>query len=797
VKPLSLRDATGIAIDRLDAEDHRYIIGKEIGRGAMGRVLEAYDRDLGRKVAFKVTHPARSQEEGVLPFIEEAQATSQLEHPNIVPVYDIGVAEDGRVYYVMKLVRGRSLKEVLFAIRNTATERNEFGRVRLLALFQQVCMGIDFAHAKGVIHRDLKPANIMVGDYGEIQIMDWGLATIVRRDSPMVGSASGRLGRREAESAETERSVSGTPLYMAPEQVRGDVAAIDERTDVYCLGVILYELLTWTTPFTARDVNELFEKVEFEPPAPPSERVKAARLGIDEAIPPDLDAIALKALAKNPADRFQRVREMHAEIALFLEGTRIRERNRAEAESRVDAGERAARRYFQLRAAERKLGDRVERLRRTTPTGGSVELRRSLWHAEDLSRTARTRGAAFFSNAIDQFTQALGFEPRNNDARLGCAKLYWDRFSEAERVRDLEMVIFCESAVRRLAEEEYRERLEGEGHLTVETWPSTARVSIALCVEKDRRIIAESWHELGTTPQSRVAIAMGRFLLRMDANGATVFYPLLVGRCEDVRLRIRIPSPGDVEPGFIFIPKGPCRVGGDPLAFNSPPARTVDVADFAMARFPVTCAAYLEFLNDTVAHDAEEAERHVPRVQPTAGFIWERGADGRFHLPTSDAEGDSWLPEMPVLGVSWEDATAFAAWKSRGAGRRFRLATRDEWEKAGRGVDGRLFPWGDSFDAAFCHIGNTWPGRPEVKPVGTVATDESPYGVRDLSGGIREYCDGWVDEAAGLRPLRGGYWAGAENIARLACVGYRRAYETSTDAGFRLAHDLPPPSQVE
>jgi serine/threonine-protein kinase len=240
---------------------HRYQLGEEIAHGGMGAVLRARDPYLGRELAVKVMQDASpDQPELLRRFVEEAQVGGQLQHPGIVPVYDVGRLADGRPFIAMKLIKGRTLAELL-ADRTDPTQ----DLPRFLGVFAQVCQTLAFAHSKRIIHRDLKPANIMVGAFGEVQVMDWGLAKVLRTQvnpelpAPTVPAASGiRTVRSQSDAAQSQAgAVMGTPAYMAPEQARGEVESLDERADVFGLGAILCEILTGQPPYTGRSANEL------------------------------------------------------------------------------------------------------------------------------------------------------------------------------------------------------------------------------------------------------------------------------------------------------------------------------------------------------------------------------------------------------------------------------------------------------------------------------------------------------------------------------------------------------------
>jgi tetratricopeptide (TPR) repeat protein len=306
-----------------------YEILSELGRGGMGAVFRGRDPDLGRELAVKVLLERHQDNPlAVERFLEEAQVGGQLQHPGVVPVYEAGRLPDDRPYFTMKLVEGRTL-EALLKERDTPAR----DLPRFLQMFQQICQTLAYAHSKGVIHRDLKPANVMVGAFGELQVMDWGLAKVVR-------GRGVRTVRSETAEAESEAgSVVGTPAYMAPEQACGDVEGLDERCDVFGLGAILCEVLTGSPPYRGRETGELLRK--------------AARADLGDAfarldgcgVEAELVRLAKACLAAEPADRPADGGAVTAAMTAYLAGVQERlrkaELERAAAQAKTKAGRRA------------------------------------------------------------------------------------------------------------------------------------------------------------------------------------------------------------------------------------------------------------------------------------------------------------------------------------------------------------------------------------------------------------------------------------------------------------------------
>jgi eukaryotic-like serine/threonine-protein kinase len=336
--PATLDPCAHPTVDYVPFRGERYQLTRLHATGGIGRVWLARDGDLGRDVAFKELRPERADNAGLWKrFLQEARITGQLEHPGIVPVYELGTRPDNQPFYTMRFVKGRTLSEAARAYhqKRAAGQADSLDLPALLSAFVTVCNTIAYAHARGVIHRDLKGQNVLLGDFGEVVVLDWGLAKLLPSSpvphSPDAGESDGGKGKEETpvvpvlldaggeDSGQTAHGQAlGTPAYMAPEQAAGRLELIDRRTDVYGLGAILYEILTGQPPFSGPNTQEVLRKVQEEEPVPPSRLVAE--------VPPALEAICLRALAKQPSDRPAAA----ADLAHEVQGWQEFERRKAE-----------------------------------------------------------------------------------------------------------------------------------------------------------------------------------------------------------------------------------------------------------------------------------------------------------------------------------------------------------------------------------------------------------------------------------------------------------------------------------
>lgn len=779
---ISLRDletSEESRVPEIRSGSEKYQIIRLLAQGGMGKVFLAYDNDLKRRVALKMIR--RGNDDLAMRFVEESQVLGQLEHPNIVALHDLGLTESKSPYYTMRYVRGLTLKEVLAGVRSADPRfLKSYSLTRLIHIFLQVIHAIDFAHAKGVVHRDLKPDNVMLGEHGEVQVLDWGLAKVLG-DKPAVDTDRHR--------AMTEVGhIVGTPWYMAPEQAEG--GEVDARTDVYALGTMLYEILTLSRPFEGPAMRVLAAVVQDEPVAP---RTRAP----DKDIPVELERVCLKALRKEPSERYVNAREIAEALQAWLESEADKAKRRELADAKAREGREKLQDYRALRARMASLEAEVEALREHYRGWQAVGAKRPLFEAQEGVQTAARAANLAAARTVAVLTEALGFDRGHSEARALLADYYWERRLEAEANEDDQNRDILGDLVREYHDGRYETQLSGDGALTLESTPSGAEVVLFELREVDLRLTPAQPRSLGVTPVQATPLARGSYLVVLRREGyREVRYPVWIAGNRHWTGHVTLRGDAEIGQGFRLVPAGSTILGGAGYegGYNLRRAE-VSVPDFVIAERPVTMGEYLEFLNDRAAQDIETALRRSPRAAPSGGHYLLRQSDDGLALPEVDGEGDHWDPRLPVVGISWDDVEAYCAWRSAREGCRYRLPTEVEWEKAARGVDGRRYPWGERFDPSLCNMRESRRERTAPVTVDEYPGDESIYGVFGLGGNVRDWTSTVMSEGEGetarvSQVVRGGGWFSPELECRCANrYWFPRAFVYDF-FGFRLVREI-------
>jgi len=956
----------------------KYIFEGELGRGAMGAVFATVDQDIRRKVALKVLLPgSESSLPHVKRFLEEAQITGQLEHPNIVPVHDIGIDDESRIYYTMQLVRGESLQSITSKIADGEKEYvRKYTLGALLQMFMKVCDAIGYAHSKGVLHRDLKPENIMVGKFGEVMVMDWGLAKVLGRKDVSAPDSSTSSYENVASSMTVEGQIMGTPSYMSPEQAKGSISELDERSDVFSLGAILYKILTFEAPYKGKDAQEVLEKAQNHILEPPDLRAPANQM------PSELVAICMKAMAKNQEERYSDATELKDDIQRYLDGRSVSAkkdtivvrtkkwilRNKiaamgiaaaavclvagiiltalyAESKKRdtiaalLNAGERAkmatnyieaeetffsvlgldphnaearngiaevsgkalaiknkglakeknreAKEFFDnheyiraydayvaalaldpnsreavegikraaLKADKQRAQEKIKpminetallakRKQEINEKAASLEqkikklqskikgyedftVKKPLWEMETDLMTKEIARLRTEGQIISRYSTILSYDGENKEARSALARIYYEKFEQAETVQDEEQMAYCKELSLAFDDGYYRDLLAKDGTVTLTTTPKAEAYYLYRFLEgPDRRRIPapfspESFFAPGDqSPTSsimkgidpkfnlsetafqpirrcltfttfnqqrqinKLRLPKGSYLVLAQRKGyLDARIPVLILRGVDKSYEpIKLYKPEDVPEGFAYVPGGECLIGGDPQAMHSAERATEHVASFLISEQEVTAGDYLRFINYLETRLPGSAEKYLPRKSATSGFYWKKeGASYRSNFPLN----------WPALGVSWNDARAYCKWltlEHQDKGWDFRLPEDWEWEKASRGVDGRYFPWGNYFDYRFCSmLYSKEKKRDGPDEAGAFAMDETVYGVKDMAGNVSEWCASFFDQQQNMRVTRGSAWSYAdEDFARCTTRTGHTPSDVADYRGFRV-----------
>jgi serine/threonine-protein kinase len=751
----------------------RYASRRLLGAGGMGQVFECIDNVLGRQVAVKRLRPEVATDPLAISMLErEARVIGSLEHPNIIPVYDAGYLDDTGPFYAMRLLERPSLEVLLRKLREGEPATTaEYGLGRLLRAFIQVCQAVDYAHSRGIIHCDLKPSNILLGSFGEVLVVDWGLA-----HSPDEGSAYR----------------GGTPGYMAPEQFEPSTRPIDARTDVYALGAVLYEILTQRQAFPDQPSDPNAPRTMIRLLSPRRRPVSPLIRAPERVIPEELAEASMRALELEPEDRYPTTRALATAIELFLEGTKERERRELRARDLTEQGDGLAESYHELVESRPDRVAETNQLRASISPWEDAELKQTLWDAEDRQLVLDSLCIRTLQAAVAAYEQALDEVPGYEAARRGLARLYREELHRAHERRDDFDRVYFEGLMR-----QYEGDAAGSLGSVIRLAVTPEPVEVTLChvQENNRRLVVAREEPLGVSPVEVTNLSTGSYIVRLSRPGFfDVLCPLLLRPGQDLSLEVDVRGASEMKPGEVFIPGGPALLGGDETNLNGRDLQEVNVPSFFIATFPVSFQEYLEFVASVFQTDPAQAHDFIPR-NTDGTFYWDwNGHEFEPSRITRWGEDREVLLSLPAFGVDVACAEAYARWRSESTGRQYRLPTEWEWEKAARGTDGRRYPWGDRFDASFCKMRESRPGLPRPEPSGIFAADSSPYGVRDLAGGIAEWVlppghrssQGVTTQLA----TRGGAWCDW----RVDCyLGARRPYfveERSARVGFRLVRDI-------
>ncbi|MBU0551241.1 SUMF1/EgtB/PvdO family nonheme iron enzyme [Myxococcota bacterium] len=726
----------------------------------MGRILAAWDLHLGRPVAIKILRRTNLRDLDRVRFLEEAQVTGQLQHPSIMPVYELGRLR-GEMAFVMKRIEGRSLKEIIALRRDGGEDAEPYSVMRLLTIFQQLCTAVAFAHSKGVVHRDLKPSNVMVGDFGEVVLLDWGLCKIIGQATRSTRSTSARW-------QTVAGQIIGTPAYMAPEQAMGLIDQVDARTDVYGLGAILYQLLTLKPPFTGKSNREIVRRVLRETVQPPSQRVP------EMEIPSELEAICMTCLQRDPDKRFRNATALMEALTTYLEGPRNSGPSKAQIKQLFDAGVAANLQRQELLEDLALERDTLQMAQLSLNEDANAAEHEEVWVAEARVDQIEIEIARVMASAVGQLSQLVSLAPHHVEGRRLLCELLLVQLEEAEQRREGGLMAYYKELLRAFDNGDLEKRLAGQGSLSVEVYPRDVQMRLSSYVEHQRRLIVGEGRDVGRAPIKLDPIKAGIYHLQIQAQG---YVPLVtsfeVEPGKQTRLRFHLKqAPG--YSGYALIPAGTFHFGA------GKPGRGVEqaVPNFFIAEMPVTSGAYLEFLR--AYHDPDEALALVPRA-PDGRALWFINGAGIYEMPLG------WDPQIPVVGISQRDAMAYCAWLNTTADATYRLPHEEEWEKAGRSGDGRNFPWGDHWDPSLAMTPESYHGH-LPPPVGPREADVSPYGVYDLAGGVREWT---LTPAPGRRSeivvVRGGsYLTGGESGRPLWYRDILHRDRVAMDIGFRV-----------
>ncbi|MEN0060714.1 MAG: bifunctional serine/threonine-protein kinase/formylglycine-generating enzyme family protein [Myxococcota bacterium] len=716
-----------------------------IAHGGMGEVRLAWDERMSRDVAIKVLAPSCLRDPDIVRrFHDESLTMARLDHPAIVAVHARGVLSDGRPWYAMRRVRGLTLREMV--------SQADVSLPRLLTHLASIARGVAYAHEQGIVHCDLKPENLLVGPFGEVQVLDWGIAL--------------RIGM-------PDRRGLGTPGYMAPEQQGG--GTVEGGTDVFALGRVLQEIMD---RFGTDMLSDLVDRTQARQAA---ERPSA--LAFADAIEAELDGEAKR-----------------EEALALLEAAEVVnqdcERLEAQAQSRLEEGEAALR----LLSSHADPSEKYE-----------------AWAALDEAERWEAEAESVRVDWFRMVHAALQTSPDLPEAHEMLAHHHHHHAKRAAARSDHLAEVRHRQLLKQHDQGRYQRYLRGRAALTLITEPEGVLVKLSRFEVQHRRLVPVPVKELGRTPLREVDVPSGSLLLTLHPEGRPPLgIPAFVESGESwVTVR-----PGQTEPwrhrlppaeglgDACWMPAGWFVSGGDPVALDGLRRRRLFIADRLVQKHVVTNRQYLAFLNHLWRDgQVDRAWEMAPGTTVDGGavrYAVRLGPDG-FGLE-GWTESMVWQLDWPVALITWTAAQAYATWWSEQTGSAWRLLHDQEAEKSARGVDGRHFPWGSHFEAAWARVRHSSGGTPQRASIYEHPEDCSVYGVRGVAGNVRIWCGNVYEpsgpddgtEVRGLGPepgetrnARGGSWTSEGRLSRSAgrFGGHFRGRYSSV--GIRLIRELP------
>ena len=684
-----------------------YIDLGPLGQGGMGEVRRVLDPTLNRTIAMKILHPDAMKNQHLMArFIEEVQVGAQLQHPNIIPVHELGVLDDGRLFFTMKEVKGQEFSNAIRAVHD-ASQNGKWGVTddgwnftRLIEVFRQICSAMAFAQTRGVVHRDLKPANVMIGSFNEVLVVDWGIAKVMGVDTHRYKNEETVITKRSEDADLRTRygSVTGTPSFMSPEQAMGNPDDIDERSDIYALGAILYYILSGDAPYTGPNVQDVLNKLLSKSPKTLQRRKANADFNpgkvsfFEDAseiarsgppLPEDLIDACEKAMSRHKSDRYQTAHALGHAVQQWLDGSKKRHR----AHAWVAEARETASKAWRCREDADALALEIKDAEAALNKDDLLTQKYPIWELEAKLTGLREERIELIAKRQRLLQRALIECPDSVEALEELLSDCIERHRSAIQSRKSALARSIASEAK-----SYLEQLPDTSQSKSSTtayFAGLATVNLELgqpltilldrFEESKKRIVAQPTSSIHAERYEK-RMPVGSYQLRLESpQHDSVVYPFQLNygtnwdsrepRAIEINKPLALPPKGETGDGNCFVPEGWFYVGGDPEAPNSLSEKRVWADGFVISETPITHGQYLAFLNDLARSEgASEAELWLPREQSSseeakgeALYTW----DGTSY---SHPRGDA-LHGHPVTNITWYCGVAYSQWLSRTTGK--------------------------------------------------------------------------------------------------------------------------------